>query len=158
MNITPLLKGRWRLPVELTKRVLGKLDEMRHYLDDLEGFLPSDEDEYLENTQRRRACEKTTELAIESVISILSMIISHKKYGLPGSEDDLIAIAKKKKVLSPALAEKVQKMKGFRNVLVHRYENIDDHQAFENISRNRKDFIDFEREIRRWIKSSGNKS
>ncbi len=50
--------------MELRKRVLGKLDELHRYIGELDDFLPAQEEEYLENSQVRRACEKTIELAI----------------------------------------------------------------------------------------------
>lgn len=121
------------------------------YLEELEDFLPASEEEYVHNSQSRRASEKTIELAIEAVISIVSMIVSQNKYGLPQSEDDLIAILKEKKILSKDVAAIIQQMKGFRNVLVHRYDQVNDHLAYETMSENIGDFAKFEKEIRKYL-------
>lgn len=134
------------------KEVQAKLDEIDQYLQELEEFLPADEDEYLENRQARRACEKTIELIIECVINILSKIVSHNRYGLPKSEDDILTITVQKKILPAELAKTIRQMKGFRNLLVHRYTEVDDHIAYENISKHLDDFTQFEQEIGKYLK------
>ncbi len=139
--------------MELKKRIFAKLDEMHLYLEDLEQFLPSNVENYQEDRQVRRACEKTIELAIETVISIISIIVSHQKFGLPKSEDDLITIVENKKVISRPLATIIREMKGFRNLLVHRYAEIDDLQAYHTLSEDLRDFATFEKEIRTHLKT-----
>ena len=59
--------------MELKKRVLVKLEEMNGYLNDLEEILPNN--------------KKT-------------FIVSHRKLGIPQSEDDLINILEKKKIFT----------------------------------------------------------
>lgn len=45
-------------------RILSKLDEMIRYVEELQEMLP-DKEEYLHDLIKRRACEKTIEVAIE---------------------------------------------------------------------------------------------
>lgn len=49
------------------ERIFAKLDEMTRYVEELKEMLP-EEEEYLQNLIKRRACEKTIEVAIESLI------------------------------------------------------------------------------------------
>ena len=42
-------------------------------------------------------------------------------------------------------------MKGFRNILVHRYGEIDDDIAYEEIKNGLKDFEEFEKEIESFL-------
>ena len=147
---------RWNprgLLMELKKRILLKLDEMNKYMEELERFLPAEEEEYLENQQVKRACEKTIELAIEAAMSIVSIIVSHNKFGFPKDEDDLIAIVEKKMIVSSALAATLKEMKGFRNILVHRYAEVDDARAYHTLTGELGDFNSFEKEIRKYVKS-----
>ena len=65
------------------ERILLKLDEMNKYLGELKDLLPETEQDYVAHLSDRRACEKTIELAIESVIDIMAMLVSHLKLGVP---------------------------------------------------------------------------
>ena len=134
-------------------KILEKLREMDTYLNELEKILPSEKKEYLQNLTKRRACEKTIELAIENVIDVISLIVSFNKLGPPQSEDSLIDLISKNNLLSSTLILKVKKMKGFRNILVHRYGDVDDKRVFKYLTEELDDFILFEEEVKKLIKS-----
>lgn len=138
--------------LNLKQKVIEKLHAMNQYLDELEELVP-EEEEYYERLQARRACEKTIELAIEQVIDIASLIVSYQKLGIPQSEDDLIILLQKKKVLSTALATKIKEMKGFRNLLVHKYGAINDRKSYHFLTAELGDFTQFKKEIKQFIKS-----
>ena len=135
--------------MKLPERILLKLQKMNQYLEELDELLPADEEEYVKSLALRRACEKTIEAAIEEVLDILSLVISYLQLGLPQNEESIIIIAAKKKIISPALAEKIKRMKGFRNILVHRYGEIDDARSYSFLSGELPDFLEFEQEIRK---------
>ena len=63
-------------------RILVKLDEMDRYLRELGEILP-EEDEYHRDLIKRRACERTIELAIESLMDVAALIVSSERFGLP---------------------------------------------------------------------------
>lgn len=137
--------------MEARKKILSKLEEMNTYLNELDSILPDKKSKYLQDLIIRRACEKTIESAIESVISIISIIVSSKRLGLPQSEDDLINILEKKKLLTKMTAEKIREMKGFRNILVHKYGEINDKQVYEFLTSEVSDFSNFDKEIRKFL-------
>lgn len=137
--------------MELPKRVLTKLDQMNQYLLQLENILPAEEQEYRQNLTVRRACEKTVELAIECVISVIAVIISEQKLGLPQSEDDLIDILEKKNILTKPLCTVLRDMKGFRNILVHKYGEINDQQSYQFLTEELDDFARFEKEVKKYL-------
>ena len=58
------------------------------------------------------------------------------RFGLPAEEEDLFEKLEKEKIIS----------KGFRNILVHRYAEVDDELVFENLG-NANDFKEFRKEI-----------
>ncbi len=134
------------------ERILLKLDEMNRYLEELDDLLPQTKRDYVANLSDRRACEKTIELAIESVIDVMALLVSHLKLGVPKDEDDIITILEKKKVLSTKLSAKVREMKGFRNILVHRYGEIDDGKAYFSLQEELDDFSLFEKEVKDFLK------
>ena len=138
--------------MEHKKRVLAKLAEVGAYFDELEEMLPTEE-EYLQNLPIRRACEKTVELVIEAVIDVLAIIVAEEKLGFPAEEESLIAVLRKKGILSEKLSQELKQMKGFRNILVHKYGEVDNEQVYEFLSAHLEDFNDFEREIKQYLQS-----
>jgi len=53
--------------------------------------------------------------------------------------------------LSEEMGEKLKAMKGFRNIVVHRYGRIDDRIAFEILKENLPDFYAFIRKIEEFL-------
>ncbi|HLC88710.1 MAG TPA: DUF86 domain-containing protein [Candidatus Nanoarchaeia archaeon] len=125
---------------------------MDKYLQELDDLLPASKASYLNNLMVRRACEKTVESAIEAVIGIISIIVSDKKLGLPQSEDDLINLLENNQIITKTLASKIRQMKGFRNVLVHKYAQIDDVLVYHFLKKELDDFDLFEKEVREYLK------
>ncbi len=133
------------------KRILLKLEEMKQYVEELEMMLPKSVEEYQENLVVKRACERTIEAAIESLIKLSAMIISAEQMGLPQNEETIFDLLKQQHVINNNLSAKLKKMKGFRNLLIHRYENIKDHLVYEFISNQLNDFYEFEKTIKSYL-------
>ena len=128
------------------ERIFAKLDEMTRYVEELKEMLP-EEEEYLQNLIKRRACEKTIEVAIESLIDVSAMIVSAERFGLPASEESILDILVERKVLSKELGERLKDMKGFRNILIHRYAHVDDEIVYQNLTDCLDDFNKFGKSI-----------
>lgn len=133
------------------KRILAKLDYMARYVEELEMMLPSKGD-YLSDLVKRRACEKTVEAAIETLVDVAAMIVSAEKLGLPPDEESIFDLLDKKKILDKKLCKNAKKMKGFRNVLIHRYTETDDELVYSNLKEHIDDFYDFEKQIKTFLK------
>lgn len=131
-------------------RVLSKLDEMETYLNELKGILPN-EKEYLGNLVKRRACEKTIELAIETMIDTAAIIVSSERFGLPTDEENIMDILVRRKVITPDIGERIKDMKGFRNILVHKYGRIDDKLVYEFLTNNLNDLDEFRNQINEYL-------
>ena len=134
------------------ERILLKLQKMNQYLEELGSMLPPTEQEYLDDLKVRRACEKTIEAAIEEVIDVLSLLVSCFKLGVPTSEDNIIQIIEKKTTMKPVLLTKIKEMKGFRNILVHKYGEIDDERVYAFLTGEQEDFSLLEREVKAYLK------
>lgn len=137
---------------EDTLRIGMKLEEMMKYLNELQEMMPSLE-EYYTDLMRRRACEKTIEIAIDSLIDIASMIVSSERFGLPTDEGNIIDLIVEHNVIGKKLGEKIKDMKGFRNILVHRYGHVNDEIVYRILSTSLNDFYDFEKQINRYLKT-----
>ena len=78
------------------------------------------------------------------MLDIVSIIISEERFGFPESEENIIDVVERKKVLSPALAARIKNMKKFRNVLIHKYGELDDTLVYRFLTENLDDFELFE--------------
>jgi uncharacterized protein YutE (UPF0331/DUF86 family) len=136
------------------KRILVKLDEMDQYIEDLEMMVPDTFEEYDSDLIIKRASERTIEAAIETLIKVSAMIISAERMGLPQSEETIFDILEEKKVIDPSLCLKLKKMKGFRNLLIHRYDHIKDDLVYGFLVDRLGDFYEFEKTIRSYLLSS----
>ena len=131
-------------------RIFSKLDEMMGYVGELQGMLP-EKDEYLQDLISRRACEKTIEVAIESLVDVSAMIVSAEKLGLPTSEEGIFDILVLNKTIPKECGEKLKDLKGFRNVLVHRYAHVADDIVHYNLINHLDDFYEFKSVIESYL-------
>jgi len=65
------------------------------------------------------------QLAIQGCIDIGSHIISDEGWGVAGSLNEIFYILQDKGVINSGLVERMASMVGFRNILVHEYEDVD---------------------------------
>lgn len=134
-------------------RILEKIDEMENYLMELEEYLPEQEEDYLNNGLRKRACERAFQLASENLIDICNLIISEKGFGIPASSKDSIMKLAENKILPAPLSSRLEELIGFRNLLVHQYGRIDDSRSFSFLNMELKDFYEFIEIINSYIEN-----
>ena len=137
------------------ERILSKIDEMSSYLNELNEIKPVSLNEYKSSIKIKRSCERLLQITIECVIDICNILISELRLGLPSDEEEIFDKLSKNKIISKKLGNKLNDMKGFRNILVHKYGLIDDERAFENLGE-LSDFEDFKDEILRFLKGKKN--
>jgi len=135
------------------ERILAKLDGISNYVSELKEMLP-EEEEYHRDLVKRRACEKTVELAIESLLDAAAILVSSERFGLPESEENLIDILVDKRVITRELGGKIKDMKGFRNILVHRYGKKDDKLVYTFLTQNLGDFAEFEKQVKKYLRGA----
>ena len=133
------------------ERLLTKIDVLDTYLKELREILPASFEEY-KRIEKRRACERLLQVAIECVIDICGLIVIGLRLGLPAEEDDLFDKLEEAGIITSSRKESLKKMKGFRNILVHEYGHVDDMIVYEILQNNLNDFGAFKQEILRIIK------
>jgi uncharacterized protein YutE (UPF0331/DUF86 family) len=69
-------------------RILAKLDQLEGYLRELRQILPESFAGY-QKVEKKRACERLLQIAIEAVIDICYMFLRELRLGLPSEEDDV---------------------------------------------------------------------
>jgi uncharacterized protein YutE (UPF0331/DUF86 family) len=83
----------------------------------------------------QRACEQAIDLA--------NYVIKTKKLGLPKDSKEAFQLLSENHIIPRELAEKLQKMIGFRNVLVHEYQKLDIDRMIDVIENRLTDLIDY---------------
>ncbi len=63
--------------------------------------------------------------AIQAAIDLAAHVVADEGYGLPDTVAGHFTLLEKAGLLDAALAERLRKMVGFRNVLVHAYQDVD---------------------------------
>lgn len=139
------------------KEIEKKLSDISDNIEIIKENIPLHVSDFLSLGLVKDGIYKKIEFSIESMIDILNIINSDLRFGTPENEDDIIGNIEKNKVLSKKTIEIVKRMRGFRNVLVHRYGEINDEEAYENISSGLKDFESFSEEIEKFLVKYKNK-
>ncbi len=135
------------------ERIKDKLSELQVYIMELDEDIPADEEEYLEERVIRRACERTFQLACEDVLDICNLVIAGKSLGLPKDNRDAIRKLADNIIIPKGLADRLQDMVGFRNLLVHRYGKVDDSRAYHHLKEEVDYLYEFAEAIEKLIES-----
>jgi uncharacterized protein YutE (UPF0331/DUF86 family) len=136
----------WKWPMLDKNRILAKIDELDRYLGELRQIAPSTFDEYAA-IEKKRSSERLLQLCVECVIDVCKLLVVQLRLGLPSEESDLFRKLEKERILSPENAETLRRMRGFRNILIHEYAEVDDNLVFEFATTRLQDFEAFKKEI-----------
>lgn len=139
-------------------RILAMLENLKRYHQELLNLLPSTLKEYTANLEKKRACERTVQLLIEECIDISNTLLRDLDLGLPEDDESIFEKLSQRGILSEELTKKLQEMKKFRNILVHKYAKVDDTLAYENLKENHHDFNIFREEVLGFLKDEEKKS
>jgi uncharacterized protein YutE (UPF0331/DUF86 family) len=134
------------------ERILAKVDVLDGYLKELQGILPASYEEY-KKIEKRRACERLLQVSIECIIDICGLMVTGLRLGLPAEEDDLFEKLEQAGIITSQRKQTLKKMKGFRNILVHEYGEVDDRIVYEVLQNNLNDFGTFKEEILQAIRA-----
>ena len=138
----------------MRKRIIRtKMKEIEESIKLVEEHLPESFEEFSDLGLVKDGIYKRVEFAIENVFDICAIINADLNLGIPGSDEDILENLIKNNILSMEMKDKLKMMKGFRNILVHRYGKIDDKLAFGILKENLGDFYDFMREIEEFLES-----
>ena len=110
-----------------------KIKEVEKYLGELEEVLPDNIDSYLENLEKRLACERAFEKIIQSINDLAILIIKEKRFQMPNESTKAFHILYDKRIISRELADNLKKAMGMRNFLAHQYGDINDEIVFDAI-------------------------
>jgi len=92
------------------------------------------------------------QLAIQGAIDIASHIVSDERWGVPNTLMGLYDILREHKVIDAGMADTMKRMVGFRNIIVHEYEDIDLEKVHQTLTSRLVDFKAYLRRIAEFAK------
>jgi len=133
------------------EKILIRLDELESYVKEIKQIVPGNIKEY-RDVKTKRSLERLLQLSIECVVGICKAIVSGLRLGIPDEENDIFKKLYDNKVISEEMSNKLKQMKGFRNIIVHEYAEVDDELVFESITTRLEDFTVFKKQITEYLR------
>ncbi|SHI76234.1 type VII toxin-antitoxin system HepT family RNase toxin [Lutispora thermophila] len=98
--------------------------------------------------------ERGIQICIECVIDIANIIISTTENVKPNTYKETIVSMAEIGVIPKSFSDKLTKMIGFRNILVHDYVKVDENMILRILKYELDDFIDYMNYVRKWIEEN----
>lgn len=128
-----------------------KLSRLQEYVDALRTAEDIDRGKYRSDIRARAFVERYLHLAIEEVLDICNHLVSFERWREPTGYRDLFLILSEQGVIPRERLATFQNMASFRNMLVHRYERVDDEVVFGIFKRRLNDFDEFTALVAAWV-------
>jgi len=122
------------------RAILGRIAERR---DELAPFAAASEAEFLSDRTSVAASKYLVLTAIEDVVSLANHVIASEGWRSPSSASDAFEVLAEHDVVGPGLSERLAAMARFRNLLVHRYADVDDARVHRHLREGLPDFGEF---------------
>jgi uncharacterized protein YutE (UPF0331/DUF86 family) len=137
------------------ERLAEILEHLRENISYLETFKVDLPQAFEENKERYFAVKNLLYEAVMDVIRTGQHIISAQQLEKPKSYKDVVRILGENKIIPGQLAERIQKMGGFRVILAHEYNKVTPEKIYELHLRT-QDFKDFIYHITKFLESLEN--
>ncbi len=142
------------------EKITRKLQTLNKFVTYLNSRKNISKQELEENYELKCAIERNFQLAIESVLDIGEIIIAIEGFDRPETYRDVILILGKNKIMPIKFTRDLAQAAGFRNILVHLYEEVMVDFLFDFLHERLGDFLAFEQYITQYVekKNSEKKS
>ena len=104
--------------------------------------------------REQRFVEHTLQIAIQAALDVASHVVSDERLGEPRTNRELFDLLEHGGWIVPELAEILRKMVGFRNVLVHGYDDVDLGVVEDVLKHRLGDLSDFVAAVRTRMRTS----
>lgn len=132
--------------------VADTLRYVDQYLDDLEEMRGLSKDEYLDDMVTQRAVERTLMNLIQACIDVASHIRAAEDLSPSGTSKREMEALGDAGVISSETQAKMEEAVGFRNVLAHRYGEVDHDIVYDVLHEDLQWFDRYQREVATWVR------
>ncbi|MCD5402030.1 DUF86 domain-containing protein [candidate division NPL-UPA2 bacterium] len=131
--------------------VRSKISNMQRNIDRLKEKSSLPWEQFQNNLDAQDIILHNLQLAIQICLDIGNHIIADESWEVPSSLGNIFQILSRHKAISPDMADTMAFMAGFRNILIHKYEEIDLKKVYDILTHRLNDFEDFSREIIKYL-------
>lgn len=131
--------------------LLKKLEYLRRTLEELAPYRNLPQEKFLGSLTHRRIVERLLQLAIESVIDCSRLIVVLEDWRGIRDEREAWLVMGERGVLPEGLAERLREAKGFRNILVHEYIDLNPQLVYENLQQGYGNLGEFARAMAAYL-------
>lgn len=132
----------------LDKEIIkSKINDIENYLKELEPILQLSNVEIASSYEKLRTVERDFQLIVDTIIDINSHIIAANKLKLSDDYQQTFIILAQNKLISSQMAEKIAPVTGLRNLIVHKYDEVDMDRFFNALKNNLYQFDEYISEI-----------
>jgi len=129
----------------------SKLKAMDGYYSQLLEYRKYPQDKLKNDPTLKAALERYLYLLCQSAIDLGETVIALKDFYRPGSYSEIFQTLKEKQIISPELAQKLIKMTGFRNAIIHDYQKFEFSVAYQVLMVGIEDIKEFESTIKNYL-------
>lgn len=105
--------------------IVSKISYVKQHLKRVKEAVSVPRERFLTEYQRQDVVLFNLQVSIQACIDIGNHIFSGFDEGVPATFSEIFSALAEKKIINKGLAEKLIKMVGFRNLIVHGYDKID---------------------------------
>ena len=121
--------------------ILRKLTELEEHLKQIKEFSNISVEDYSREWKTQRIVERTLQIMIEICADIANHIIADKGYRVPKSYADTFRVLYEKGIIEEEIFKMMENMAKFRNVVVHRYDKLDEYIVINILKKHLNDFL-----------------
>lgn len=130
--------------IAVVRRILSSLNESLQHLKSKQNV---SFEEYKKDRDIQAVVERRLETAIQACIDIGNHIISQQNMGSPSDYGEIFLILTQEGVINNKQADKLIRMAGFRNVLIHEYRDILIDKVYDILQNRLPDFYSYAQTI-----------
>lgn len=130
----------------------NKISAVRKYLKILEGYKKYSKEEITRNLTLKGAVERYLYLAAQATIDTGEAVIAYENFRKPTTMSEVFYVLEEEKIISGELADKMIKMVGFRNIVVHDYERVNYDIVYDVLQNGLKDIEKFLKAVNKVLK------
>ena len=139
--------------MELDKELIQlRIDVIERNLQEINSIKEEGYEKFSESFRDELAAKHALLESIEACVDIANHIIAVKGFRRPTDYKDVFKILQENKIISKELYVKLEEMAKFRNLLVHRYAEIETQKIFKIIKDDVRDVKEFVNMILKYIK------
>jgi uncharacterized protein YutE (UPF0331/DUF86 family) len=124
-------------------RLRSLLSGLRARRTELRSYAERDLDAYISDPQAVHASKYLLLTSIEDALSAANHVIASEGYRAPADYADAFRSLREAGVLNSALADRLEAMARFRNLLIHRYADVDDRRVHQYLQQDLDDLDAF---------------